>query len=55
MKIMPIWVEPAIWWILTAMGDVLMLAGVLTLALAFVILAYRGTEALIEKGDHHED
>ncbi len=52
---MPIWVEPVIWRILTAMGDVLMLAGLLTLALAFVILAYRGTEALIEKGDHHED
>ena len=52
---MPIWVEPAIWWILTAMGDVLMLAGLLTLMLTLFILAYRGAEALIEKGDHHED
>lgn len=49
------WVEPIIWWILTALGDVLMLAGLLTMVLAFFILTYRGTEALIEKGDHHED
>ena len=48
-------ISDMIWRILTVMGDVLMLAGLLTLALTIIILAYRGTEALIEKGDHHED
>ena len=49
------WVEPLIWKTLSVLGDLMTLAGLLALLLTFCILTYRGTEALIEKGEHDED
>ncbi len=52
---MLLWVAPTIWKICSILGDLMMLTGLLMLLLVFCLLAYRGTEALIEKGEHHED
>ena len=49
------WVEPLIWKICSVLGDLMTLAGLLALLLAFCILVYRGMEALIEKGVRNED
>ena len=49
------WVEPLIWKVCSALGDLMTLTGLLALVLAFCVLAYRGTEALIEKGVQNED
>lgn len=45
------WVEPFIWKTCSIVGDLMMLTGLLALLLTFCVLAYRGTEALIEKGE----
>lgn len=52
---MLLWVEPLIRKVCSVLGDLMTLTGLLILLLAFCILVYRGTEALIEKGVQNED
>jgi predicted transporter len=54
-KVMLKWVEPFIWKCCGALGNLMTFVGLLVLLTAFCILTYRGTEALIEKGEHDED
>ena len=49
------WVEPTLWKFFSVTGDVMMLTGLLMFLLGICLFIYRGMEALIEKGDHHED
>lgn len=49
------WVEPLIWSACRVLGNLMTLTGLLVILTAFCLLAYRGTEALIEKGVRNEN
>ena len=52
---MLLWVAPLINTTCSTVGDWMMFIGLLMFLLGIFLFAYRGTEALIEKGEHHED